>query len=270
MALLFPLLFAGSRLVSPRTSLSSATVPVETPPRVADTESYDYDWRRKWYAVCFEENLPANPATTPMAWSVYGQPIVLWKDGDGKLRAVEDSCKHRRAALSEGRIRDGKLECLYHGWQFQHDGECVTIPQLPEGAPIPRAACLSTFPVRVVEGIVWVCPTPSTKWRQSSTDGHELVPTTPGAELAEDLAKPKGQREFRTYNFQIDLPCAFRSYPQAPTVRSTDTFILSVLFCRRCLLPGREPDRSRPHSNLSRSHPGGWKERKRASLRNDH
>lgn len=25
---------------------------------------------------------------------------------------------------------DGKLECLYHGWQFEGSGKCVKIPQV--------------------------------------------------------------------------------------------------------------------------------------------
>jgi phenylpropionate dioxygenase-like ring-hydroxylating dioxygenase large terminal subunit len=36
----------------------------------------------------------------------------------------------RLAKLSEGQIVDGKLECLYHGWQFDGDGKCVKIPQV--------------------------------------------------------------------------------------------------------------------------------------------
>jgi hypothetical protein len=36
----------------------------------------------------------------------------------------------RLAKLSEGQIVDGKLECLYHGWQFDGEGKCVKIPQV--------------------------------------------------------------------------------------------------------------------------------------------
>ena len=36
----------------------------------------------------------------------------------------------RLAKLSEGQVIDGRLECLYHGWQFEGDGQCVKIPQV--------------------------------------------------------------------------------------------------------------------------------------------
>ena len=39
-------------------------------------------------------------------------------------------CLYRLAKLSEGQLIDGRLECLYHGWQFQGDGKCVKIPQV--------------------------------------------------------------------------------------------------------------------------------------------
>lgn len=37
----------------------------------------------------------------------------------------------RLAKLSEGQLIDGRLECLYHGWQFEGEGKCVKIPQVP-------------------------------------------------------------------------------------------------------------------------------------------
>lgn len=36
----------------------------------------------------------------------------------------------RLAKLSEGQLVDGRLECLYHGWQFEGEGKCVKIPQV--------------------------------------------------------------------------------------------------------------------------------------------
>ena len=36
----------------------------------------------------------------------------------------------RLAKLSEGQLVDGRLECLYHGWQFEGKGKCVKIPQV--------------------------------------------------------------------------------------------------------------------------------------------
>uniref|UniRef100_A0A453EJ79 Rieske domain-containing protein n=2 Tax=Aegilops tauschii subsp. strangulata TaxID=200361 RepID=A0A453EJ79_AEGTS len=44
------------------------------------------------------------------------------------------SCTASRPPTMRGWRRgcvDGKLECLYHGWQFDGQGKCVKIPQVP-------------------------------------------------------------------------------------------------------------------------------------------
>lgn len=69
---------------------------------------------------------------------------------------LKNLCPHRAAKLSDGQIVDGKVECLYHGWQFGTDGECLHIPQLEQSAKIPKQACVKSFPVREFQGIIWV------------------------------------------------------------------------------------------------------------------
>lgn len=40
------------------------------------------------------------------------------------------AARFRLAKLSEGQLIDGRIECLYHGWQFEGNGKCVKIPQV--------------------------------------------------------------------------------------------------------------------------------------------
>jgi hypothetical protein len=73
----------------------------------------DYNWKDQWYALTYADYVP-NPSesaeTVPAA--VFGNPLVLWRSQDkGILHCADDACPHRRAALTEGRVRDGKLEC---------------------------------------------------------------------------------------------------------------------------------------------------------------
>lgn len=56
-----------------------------------------------------------------------GLPVVLFRSG-GEARALVDRCPHRGAALSAGRVREGTLECPYHGWRFDGQGQCRHIP----------------------------------------------------------------------------------------------------------------------------------------------
>jgi nitrite reductase/ring-hydroxylating ferredoxin subunit len=52
----------------------------------------------------------------------------------GKIPSA-DRCPHRGARLSLDRVREGRLECPYHGWRFAAEGRCVAIPALPGFAP---------------------------------------------------------------------------------------------------------------------------------------
>jgi 3-phenylpropionate/trans-cinnamate dioxygenase ferredoxin subunit len=47
----------------------------------------------------------------------------------GEVFAINDTCSHSDASLSEGDIVDGKIECWLHGAQFDlKTGEAVTPP----------------------------------------------------------------------------------------------------------------------------------------------
>ncbi|XP_074296124.1 protein TIC 55, chloroplastic-like [Silene latifolia] len=121
------------------------------PTRVA--EVVDYDWTEEWYPLYLAKNVPDD---APLGLTVFHKQLVLYRDAAGEFRCYEDRCPHRLAKLSEGQLVDGRLECLYHGWQFEGDGKCVKIPQLPSGAKIPKQACLKTYEVRECQGVVWV------------------------------------------------------------------------------------------------------------------
>ncbi|KAK9130285.1 hypothetical protein Sjap_010772 [Stephania japonica] len=116
-------------------------------------EAVEYDWREEWYPLYLTKNVPDD---APLGLTVFDRHLVLYKDGAGVFRCYEDKCLHRLAKLSEGQLVDGRLECLYHGWQFEGEGKCVKIPQLPAGAKIPRSACVKSYEVKESQGVIWV------------------------------------------------------------------------------------------------------------------
>jgi len=185
----------------------SSTTKTTTPTNFLDEsveEKLPYNWKDQWYALTFASYIP-NPSesaeTTPA--SVFDHPLVLWKAEDsGKIYCADDLCPHRSSALSEGRVRDGKIECLYHGWQFEGapkssteaGGLCTFIPQLEKGAQIPKRACLKMRELRVSEGICWV-------WMGENGVTKEVPCQNDGLNI------DTGEREGSIVNdFQIDLP----------------------------------------------------------------
>ena len=71
-----------------------------------------------------------------------GKPIKIEKDGRAicvarvgdEVFAVDDTCSHSDASLSEGDVTDFKIECWLHGTEFDlRTGEALTPPAV---API--------------------------------------------------------------------------------------------------------------------------------------
>jgi phenylpropionate dioxygenase-like ring-hydroxylating dioxygenase large terminal subunit len=91
----------------------------------------------------------------PLPRTVLGEPLVLFREADGTPAALIDRCAHRNAPLSRGRVRNGCVECPYHGWKYAGDGACVEIPSLPGGAPASPVGVRS-YPARESDGFVWV------------------------------------------------------------------------------------------------------------------
>lgn len=104
-----------------------------------------------WFVACRSEEL----GRRPVAQTIQGVPLVLFRDGNGKAAALLDRCPHRNVPLSAGCVRNGELECAYHGWRFDASGTCVAIPGLV-GPPEGKARRAPSHPTLEQDGYVWV------------------------------------------------------------------------------------------------------------------
>lgn len=108
--------------------------------------------RACWHPVARSDALRAG---VPFAAALMGEDLVLWRDASGAVRAFADRCPHRGARLSMGRVVDDALECPYHGWRFDGEARCVSIPALPTFTPpVGHRAC--AFLCSEWAGLVWV------------------------------------------------------------------------------------------------------------------
>ena len=107
--------------------------------------------RALWHPVAAQADL----GTDPLALTLLEQRLVLWRDAAGSAHAFADRCPHRGTPLSMGRVRDGRLECAYHGWQFEGNGRCAHIPAVPEHAASASHAA-TAFELRSGHGLWWV------------------------------------------------------------------------------------------------------------------
>ena len=109
--------------------------------------------RQYWYAVA----QPSELLGGPLAVTLLGEQVVVWRAADGRVAAAYDRCPHREAPLSAGVVLDGVVQCPYHGWRFDGDGRCVLVPSSGPGAPIPPKAILRRVHATERYGLVWLC-----------------------------------------------------------------------------------------------------------------
>jgi phenylpropionate dioxygenase-like ring-hydroxylating dioxygenase large terminal subunit len=81
--------------------------------------------------------LSAELKSKPLARRIGGVPIVLFRSGDG-VAALKDRCPHRNYPLSDGKVKDGAIQCPYHGWRFNGAGACVEIPGTEANADLSK------------------------------------------------------------------------------------------------------------------------------------
>lgn len=108
--------------------------------------------RDHWYVAARARDLRRKPLPIVLL----GERLVIFRDASGQARALKDRCPHRNVQLSLGRVADGTLECAYHGWRFDGQGDCVSIPSLCEGDRIPKGCQVPTYPVIEQDGYLWV------------------------------------------------------------------------------------------------------------------
>lgn len=109
-----------------------------------------------WWAVARSEEVSGDK---PINVDIGDQPIVLWRDKSGVVRALEDRCPHRRAPLSLGCILgNGMIQCGYHGWTYDGEsGRLTDIPNLKGEQKFPPLYRATPFAVAEGGGFVRVC-----------------------------------------------------------------------------------------------------------------
>ena len=77
---------------------------------------------------------------------ILARRILVINDG-GRLYAIEGDCKHMKASLATGRVKDGTVTCPMHGWVYDLDtGECLT----------DRQFRLRTFVIEIEDTAIYI------------------------------------------------------------------------------------------------------------------
>lgn len=105
-----------------------------------------------WYVVAWSHEVGRR---APLARTVCGKPMALWRADDGNIAALEDACWHRMAPLSMGKLEDDQIVCPYHGLKFNKVGACTRMPSQETISPTVR---VHSFPAIEQHRFVFVWP----------------------------------------------------------------------------------------------------------------
>lgn len=105
--------------------------------------------RNAWYAAARCDEV----GDGPLARTILGDPVVLFRDAAGAIGALLDSCPHRAVPLSMGEVRDGLIRCPYHAMMFDTGGVCRHNPHV-KGPPERLSG--KSYPLVERHGFAWI------------------------------------------------------------------------------------------------------------------
>ena len=109
--------------------------------------------RRYWHPIALAEELPIDGAPLPVR--AFGQDYVLFRDEAGRPGLLDLHCAHRGADLSYGRVEDGGLRCIYHGWLYDVNGRCLEQPGEPAGSTFCEKIRQPSYPLIERADAIW-------------------------------------------------------------------------------------------------------------------
>jgi vanillate O-demethylase monooxygenase subunit len=121
--------------------------------------------RNTWYAVAWTESFAQTPV---LGRRILNEPLAIFRRENGEFAALADTCPHRYAPLHLGALRPGdRLQCPYHGLEFDVSGHCVHNPH--GSGRIPRFAQVQSYPVLERHGVVWI-------WMGAAASDPDSIP----------------------------------------------------------------------------------------------
>ena len=113
-------------------------------------------FRTEWYCAGRSEGLE-NPGDY-IAFELAGQPIMVIRGTDGRLRAQANVCRHRMSTLLHGRGNTKTIVCPYHGWTYGLDGRLRGAPGMSRNEDFDRAS-YRLPEIRLCEWLGWILVT---------------------------------------------------------------------------------------------------------------
>jgi phenylpropionate dioxygenase-like ring-hydroxylating dioxygenase large terminal subunit len=116
-----------------------------------------------WYVAAWD----AEVDRTPLARTICGVPVMLYRKLNRSVVALRDACPHRLLPLSLGIKEGDSIRCRYHGLKLGPDGVAEEMPL--KGDSVNTGVCVETFVVAEKHRFVWIWVGDKTKADEALT-----------------------------------------------------------------------------------------------------
>jgi len=110
--------------------------------------------RQYWIPAAMSSEVQADGA--PVRLVLLGEKLIAFRDSSGRIGIMDHRCPHRCASLFLGRNEENGIRCIYHGWKFDTDGNCVDMPSVPAHQDFKDKVHAKAYKTAERNGLVWV------------------------------------------------------------------------------------------------------------------
>jgi phenylpropionate dioxygenase-like ring-hydroxylating dioxygenase large terminal subunit len=110
--------------------------------------------RQYWIPAMLSSELP-RPDSDPVRVMLLGEKLIAFRETNGRVGLMDHNCPHRGASLFFGRNEECGLRCVYHGWKFDADGNCIDMPNEPAESDFKDKVKAKAYPTSERGGVVW-------------------------------------------------------------------------------------------------------------------
>ena len=111
-------------------------------------------FRQYWIPALLASELPEDDAP-PVRVKLLGERLLAFRDSKGRYGLIDEFCAHRGVSLWFGRNEEGGIRCPYHGWKYDHTGQCVEVPSEPAESGFCEKIKLTAYPLIKLGDVLW-------------------------------------------------------------------------------------------------------------------
>jgi phthalate 4,5-dioxygenase len=110
--------------------------------------------RQYWMPAAMSSELARDGA--PMRLMLLGEQLIAFRDTAGRVGVMDHRCPHRCASLFMGRNEAGGIRCIYHGWKYDTEGNCLDTPNLADQPDFKNRIKAKAYKTVERNGLIWV------------------------------------------------------------------------------------------------------------------